>query len=136
MSGDVHMSNLVASQQWSVIKERMMASKGKIGEKGNRYAFLPTGESFDIYSICKEFFDARLKINYSQLAPSDKEYLSTTIDELKRLYNESQNDLVNASLSARLWTYAYDGWEMLYFDGFHTPVDRVVSVIFARTGSS
>jgi hypothetical protein len=120
MSIQTRIDNLIDQNNWKTIEDLLKDQHGCIGKNGGRYSYDPRNfefnGTFDINKICWRVFDATANEAFWK---SDKELaaIPNIIKELRRIYDETETALDDASFVAYIATRVYDFNEML-LDGY------------------
>lgn len=126
MTCQLYANNLITRNNWKTLEVFLSYEKGHIGKStGGRYSYRSYGEAgyLDINKVCSNLYDASRAESFSLMPLSDRLTVLRIIKELRRLHNETEEALSNASYIEAIATRIYDLHEKI-FDGFQ-PIERL-----------
>jgi hypothetical protein len=118
-------NNLITHNNWKTLEVFLSYEIGHIGKStGGRYSHRPYLEGgLDINQVCWSVYYASRAESFNLIPVSDRLTVLRIIKELRRLHDETEDALSNASYIEAIATHVYDLHEKI-FDGFQ-PIERL-----------
>lgn len=129
-SASTVIDSLIACNLWIEIEKNLNNKRGVIYPYGGRYicgALVEFEGYVDINKLCLSILNVITSDSTAHILENENKTITNIVKRLRRLYDETQNEIGKTSTLAFLATIIYDIWEMA--SDRTLPIDRLESAI-------